>query len=184
MGWSASRVGRDVNHAKSASARVLRGRLAGSSRGDPRAGRAAPDLKFIVPWLRSRSRRPGLLSAKKSLVQWHWVERAPRCPRCQPRQVRQRACAPWAVGRFSTGRSARGPHATGAESFDYVALKARPPNWRGVVKEKPRPSAWGGARLVLAAKTTTPSLLRCACSMGGLPFFSPGEALADRAPRE
>ena len=39
--WCAPRFGRKYNHAKSASARVLLGRSAGSPRGEARAGRAA-----------------------------------------------------------------------------------------------------------------------------------------------
>ena len=117
VGWSAPRVGREDNHAKSASARVLRGRSAGSPRGEARAGRAARDSKALVTTCRSRSRRPGAVSVKKSLGQRRGVERAPRWLRRQPRQVRQRARAPWAFGRFSTGRSARGPRGTGFRSF-------------------------------------------------------------------
>ena len=41
LGWSASRVGREDNHAKSASAQVLRGRMAGSPLRKERTGRAA-----------------------------------------------------------------------------------------------------------------------------------------------
>ena len=37
--------------------------------------------------------------------------------------------------------------------------------------EKPRPMAWGGTRRALAAKTTTPSPLARACSLGSRPVF-------------
>ena len=43
-GWSAPRVGCADNHAKSASAFVLRGRSAGSPQGEARAGRTAQSL--------------------------------------------------------------------------------------------------------------------------------------------
>ena len=98
------------------------------------------------PWsfaFRSRSRRPGAVSVQKSLGQRRGVERAARWPQRQQRQVRQRARAPWAVGRFSTGRSARGPRGTGLESFGHGVSKPQPPTWRGVVEEEPRPTAWG-----------------------------------------
>ena len=62
-----------------------------------------------------------------------------RWPQRQQRQVRQRARAPWAVGRFST--SARAPLAMGLESCGHCI--SQPPTWRGVVEEEPRPTAWG-----------------------------------------
>ena len=109
VGWSAPRVGRKDNHAKSASARVLRGRSAGS-RGKARADHTPRDSEAMpITTVRSRSNRPGAVSLKKSLVQRCGVECAPRWPRRQPRQVRQRARAPWAVGCFSTGRNACAP---------------------------------------------------------------------------
>ena len=121
--------------------------------------------------VRSRSRRPGAVSVKKSLGQRRGVERVARWPQRQPRQVRQRARAPWAVGRFSTGRSARGPRATGVKRGGHDVSKPQPPTWRGVGEEEPRPTAWGGARRALAAKTTTPSPPARACSVGGRPVL-------------
>ena len=168
------------NHAKSASARVLRGRSAGSPRCEARAGRAPRDSNAVITTFRSRSRRPGAVSVKKSLGQRRGVERATRWPRRQPRQVRQRARAPWAVGRFSTGRSARGPRGTGFRSFGHEVSKPQPPTWRGVGEEEPRPTAWGGARPALAAKTTTPSPPARACSVGGRPVSTGRSA---RGPR-
>ena len=44
MGWSVPRVGRKDNYAKSANVRVLRGRTAGSPRGEARPGCAAREL--------------------------------------------------------------------------------------------------------------------------------------------
>ena len=121
--------------------------------------------------IRSRSRRPGEVSVKKSLGQRRGVERVARWPRRQPRQVRQRTRAPWAVGWFSTGRSARGPRATGVKRRYHDVSKPQPPTWRGVGEEEPRPTAWGGARRALAAKTTTPSPPARACSVGGWPVL-------------
>ena len=117
------------------------------------------------------SRRPGAMSVKKSLVQRREVERALHWLQTQRRQVRQRACAPWADRRISTGRSARGPCATGFESFDYVDPKPQPSTWRSVGEEESRQTALGGARPALAAQTTTPSPAARACSMGGWPVL-------------
>ena len=167
MGWSELRVGCKDNHAKSTSARVLHARSAGFPRGEPRAGRAARNLKAIVTKIRSRSRKPGAVSEKRSLGQRREMERAPRCPRRQPRQVRQRARVLWALGRFSTGQSARGPRGSEFGKFGYVLPKPRPPNWRGVGVEKSRPMEWVVARLALAAKTTPPSPPARACSISG-----------------
>ena len=171
VGWSSPRVGREGNHAKSASARVLRGRSAGSPRGEARAGRAPRDSEASVTLFRSRSRRPGAVSVRKSLGQRRGVQRALGWPRRKPCQVRQRARAPRAVGRFSTGQSARGPRATELGSFDDVAPKPQPPIWRGVGEKCTRATAWGGTRNALAAKTTTPSPPARACSMGGRPVL-------------
>ena len=141
------------------------------STGRSARGPRATGFESLITTFRSRSRRPGAVSVKKSLGQRRGVERAPRWPRRQPRQVRQRARAPWAVGRFSTGRSARGPRATGFESYGHDVSKPQPPTWRGVGEEEPRPTAWGGARPALAAKTTTPSPPARACSVGGRPVL-------------
>ena len=102
---------------------VLRGRSAGSPRGEARAGCA-----------------PGTSKEAKSAT-------TPSLQRTTP----------WAVGWFSTGRSARAPHATELKSFGHGALKPQPPTWRAVGEEEPRPTAWVGARPALAAKTNTPS---------------------------
>ena len=78
----ALRVGREDNHAKSASARVLRGRSAGSPRGEARARCAPLDSKAVVTQFRSRSHRPIAVSLKKSLGQRRgvrcWFERRVR----------------------------------------------------------------------------------------------------------
>ena len=167
MGWSAPRVGLDDNHAKSASAHVPCGRSAGSLQGEVRPSRAAQDSKAMVKTLRNRSRRPVALSVQKSLGTWRGVERAPRWPRRQPRQVRQRTRALWAVGWISTGRSARWPRATEFGSIRYGILKPQPRTWRGVGEEEPRPTAWGGACPALTATTTTPSPPARTCSVSG-----------------
>ena len=78
LGWSALRVRCEDNHAKFASARVLRGRTSGSPRGDARAGRVARGLIAVVTSFRSKSRRTGTVSVKKSFVQWRGVECAKR----------------------------------------------------------------------------------------------------------
>ena len=171
MGWSALRVGCKDNHAKSASARVLRGRSARSPRDEARVGRAARNSEAIVTKARSRSRRPGEAELKWSLGQRCGVERAPRWLQRQPRQVRQRARAPWAVRRFCTGRSARGEGGgMGFGSYGHEDSKPQPPTWRGCVEVEPRPTAWDGARSALAVKTTTPSPPARACSVGGRPI--------------
>ena len=175
------RPGHEDNHARSSSARVHHGRSAGSPRGETCAGRAARELNAMVMAFRRRSRRPVAMSLKKSLGQRRGMERAPRWPQRQPRQVRQRAHAPWAAGRFSTGRSARGLCATGAESFGCVVSKPQPPTWRGVAEEEPQPTAWDETRPALAAKTTTPSPPARACSVGGRPVLH--EAKRARAVR-
>ena len=113
-----------------------------SSRGEAHASRAIRDSEAMVRALRSRSHRPVALSVHKSLSTCRGPEHAPRCPRSQPRQVRQRACAPWAVGRFSTGRSTRALRATELEGRGQCVSEPQSPTWRGVGEEKPRPTAW------------------------------------------
>ena len=102
----------------------------------------------------------------------------------KPRHVRQqRARALWAVGWFSTGRSARGPRATEFKPFGYDLSKPQPPTWRGVVEEEPRATVCGGARPALATQTTTPSPPARTCSVGRSAGSPRGEANAGRAPR-
>jgi len=171
VGWSAPCVGRDDNHARSASAQVPCGRSAGSPQGEARPSRVAQASKAMVKTLRNRSRRPVAVPVQKSLNTWRGIERhalaaktttpsptartcsvggrlvlhrakcarvarlkirklrsrhletvaadqsrfrcrrtsahgvgwsVSRWPRRQPRQVRRRARALWAVGWFST----------------------------------------------------------------------------------
>ena len=68
--------------------RVVRGRSAGSPWGGARAGRVPRDEKALLTAFRSRSRRPGAVSVKRSLGQRRGVERAPRWPQRQSRQAR------------------------------------------------------------------------------------------------
>ena len=171
MRRSAPRVDREDNHAKSCTTRVLRGRSAGSARGEALAGRAARKWYASITSLRSRSRRPVAVPVKNSLGQRRGMVRAPLWPQIQPRQVRQRARAPWAFGRLSTGRSARGPRGTSVERYGHVALNPQSPTCHGVGEEQPRPMAWGGARPALATKTTTPSPPVRACTVGRRPVL-------------
>ena len=88
-------------------------------------------------------------------------------PRCAAR-------APWAVGRFSTGRRARATRAMGFERSDKYLLKAVPPTCRGIDAVEPQPTTWGGARPALAYNPQynhAKSALREACSVGGRPTF-------------
>ena len=147
------------------------GRSAGSPQGETRAGRAARNLEALNMIFRNSSRRPGAVSVKMSLGTRCGVEGAPRGPRRQPRQLRQRACAPWLVGWFSTRRSACGPPGTGFKSHGQVKPKPKHSTWRGCVELEPRPTAWNRARSALAAKTTTPSPPARACSVGGRPVL-------------
>ena len=78
----------------------------------------------------------------------------------------------WAVGWFSTGRSARGPRATRLKRNGYDGSKPQPPTWRGVGAEEPRPTAWGGARSELAAQTTAPSPQRAVRAPWAVGWFS------------
>ena len=96
-GRSAARVCREDDHAKSVSTRVLRGRPAGFLRREAHAGRAARGLETAVTLLQSQCCRPGAVPVRKSLGQRRGVECGPRLPPRQPRQVRQRVLAPWAV---------------------------------------------------------------------------------------
>ena len=171
MGWSARRVGRKYNHANSASFHVPCGRSANSPRGAVCAGRVKQRSNTVAVPVQSRSRRPGAESVRRGLGQRCGVERVPRRPLRQQRQVRQRARAPWSVGRLSTGGSARGEHGAGFGSYSHEYSKPQPPTWRGVGEEEPRPTLWGEARPALAAKTTTPSPPASACSVGGRPVL-------------
>ena len=165
------RVGCADNHAKSASALVHRGRSVGYLRGDARAGFAAQLPEAIAAKARSHSRLPGEIGLNWSLGQRRGMQRAPRWLRRQPRQVRQRACAPWAMGRFSAGRSARGPLATELNSFGYKVSKPQPPTWRGVGDDKSRHTVWDGSVPGVGPKTTTLSPPARACSVGGRPVL-------------
>ena len=167
MRWSAPRVGREDNHAKSASARVLLGRSAGSPLGEARADRAQRNSAASITTFRRRSRRPNAVSVMESLGQRCGMDRAPRWQRRQPHQVRQRARASWAHGLSGMGRSARWPRGTGVGSYACCVLRPQPPTWRGVGEEEPRPTVWGGACPALAAQTTPPCPPARACSMGG-----------------
>ena len=168
VGWSTSRVGREDNHAKSASARVLRGWSVGPPRGEARMGRAARDSEAVVTRFRSRSRPPGTVSVRKSLGQRGRVETVARWPRRQPRQVRQRASAPWPDGRFSTARRAHGPCGTKLVRSGHEAPKPQPSAWRGVGAKEPWPIiTWDGTRRSLAATTATPSPPAHVCSVAG-----------------
>ena len=113
--WDGARraLSREDNHAKTTSAQVLRGRLAGSLRGEARAGRAPRKSSTIATTFRSRSHRPGEVSTNKSIGHRRVVERVARWPQRQPRQVRQQARAPRAVGWYSTRRSDHGSRGTG-----------------------------------------------------------------------
>ena len=146
---------------------MLCGRPAGSPRSNARVGRAPRNSEALVTELPRRSRRPGVVSVKKSLGQRREVECAPRWLRRQPHQVRQRARALWAVGWFSTGRTARGPRATEFGSIGHGVSKPKPPIWRGADEEEPRPTVWDGAHPALVAKTTTSSPPARTCSTGG-----------------
>ena len=53
-----------------------------------------------------------------------------------------RARAPWSVGRFYTGRSARGPRGTGSKHCGHEVPKPQSPTWRGVGAGEPGPTAW------------------------------------------
>ena len=132
---------------------------------------------------RSRSRRPVVMSVKKSIGQRRGLEHAaPSWARSQPRQVHYRTGAPWAVGRISTGRSARRSRAIGFGSFSYVDSKPQSPTWRSVVEEEPRPTAQDGPRPALASKTTTPrSPPACAYSVGGRPVLHGARRVRVRA---
>ena len=127
---------------------------------------AVADLK------RCRCRRPSANGVEWSAACW---------PRRRPRQVRQRARAPWAVGRFSTGRRVRGPRGTGFGSCSHEVHIPLPLYWRSVGVEKPRPMAWGGARRALAEKATTPSPPARAGPLGSqTDFHEPKRARAAR----
>ena len=164
------RVGRADNHAKhtARSACSVGGRL-----GLHRAKRA-------------RAARHGTRQRRSRRFEAAAADRA-RCLRQEPRptalggarrELAAQTIAPspqravhslWAVGWFFTGRSARGPRATGPERDGCDVLKPKPPTGRGVGEEKRRPTAWGRAKRELAAQTTAPSPQRAVnnlCSVG------------------
>ena len=162
---------RQPRQARSAQRQVLCGRSAGSPRDEARARRAPRDENESAMTVRSRSRQHGAVSVERSLGQRRGVEHTASWPRRQPRQARsaQRQVALWAVGWFSTRRSARAPRATGRERVSNDGSKPQPPTRRGVGAEEPRPTAWGGARRELATQTTAPSTQRAESkgSVGG-----------------
>ena len=96
---------------------------------------------------------------------------APRVGRADNHAKSASARTPWAVGRFSMGRTARGARGTGLGIYRHEDPKPQPPTWRGCVEVEPRPMAWDEARSALAAKTTTPSLPARACSVSDRPVL-------------
>ena len=74
------------------------------------------------------------------------------------------AHAPWAVGRYSTGRNALEPHVAEFKRGDQNLSNAVPLICCGVHAVKPRPTPWGGARPALAQNITTPNP-HCAAHM-------------------
>ena len=96
-------------------------------------------------------------------------------PRCAAR-------APWAVGRISTGRIARGMRATGPERSDQDLSKAVLPTCHGFGAVEPQPAAWGRACSALAHNTTTPSPRCAACApWAGCQIFAGRNARRTRA---
>ena len=178
------RVGCEDNHAKSASAPVLRMGSAGSPRGDARAGRTARDSNAVDTRLRSRSRRHGVMSVKKSLSQRRGMERTSRSLRRPQCYVPQRARTPWAVCRFSTGRSARGPHGRGSKCYDHEALKPQPPP--GAASEKKSLSQRRGVERTPRWPQRPPRQVRQRVRMlrGQLTGSPRGDVRAARAPRD
>ena len=169
VGWSASRVGREDNHAKSASARVLRGQSAGSPRGEARAGRAPRSQTRCYDI--SKSQPPtwrGVGEEEPRPTAWGGARRALAAKTTTP-SLPARPCTVRSAG------SPRGEARAGCAALEsndgHDVPKLQPPPWRGVGEEEPRPIAWGGARRALAAKTTTPSRPAHACSAGGWPVL-------------
>ena len=143
MGWSASRVGRADNHAKSASAHVLCGRSNSSPPGEARAGRTPRNSKSLITT--SEAAPPswrGLGEEEPRPSAGGWSARRVGSEDNHGKSAAHTLRAPWAVCWFSTGRCARRPHATEIETFGYDVLKPSPPTWRGVAEQKPRPTAW------------------------------------------
>ena len=126
MGLGVSRIGRDNNRTNSASARVLSGPSVCSPRGKTRArttgvARGDNDVSKLQPptWRSNGEEEPRPMA-------WGVARRA-LATNTEPRQVRQHTSAPWAVGRFCTGRRAREPCAMGIERGDNDILKPQPP---------------------------------------------------------
>ena len=98
-----------------------------------------------------------------------------------PSTQRAETSALWAVGWFSTWRSARAPRATGRERDGHDGSKPQPPTNRGVYAEELRLTAWGGARCELAVQTTAPSTQRSVRALWAVGWFATGRRV--RAPR-
>ena len=182
MGWSAPRVGRNDNHAKSASAHVPCGRSAGSPQVEVRSSRAAQESQAISKKLRNRIRRPVALSVQKSLGTWRGMERLALAAKTTTPSPTARAysVSGWLI-LYWVKRAGGRP--TQFKGFGYGLLKPQPTTWCGVGEEDPRPTAWAGARPALTAKTTTPSPPARACSVDGLPNSPRGEAHGGRVAR-
>ena len=189
VGRSAPRVGAQHCHlSPHCAARVLRGRSAIIPRGKKRAGRALWGSNATITAFQNPCRRPVVVSGQSSLGQRHGEERGPRLPTTQPRQVSTArlcgTCAPWAIGRYSTGREARGPRAAKCVRGDHDLSKPVPPTCRGVGAVEPRPATRGRARPALAHNTTTPSPHCAARVLHGRSVETPqGEKRAGRASR-
>ena len=92
----------------------------------------------------------------------------------------------WAVGRYSTGRTARGPLVTRFERGGHDLPKLVPPTCRGVGAVEPRPTALRGVRLLLGHNTTMPSPQSGVWRVlyGRSVNIRRGEKRAGRAPRD
>ena len=141
--------------------RVLRWRSADTPRGGERASRALWESNAVVTNFESPCRHTAVVLVQSSPSRRLGKESAPRSATTQPRQVHTARCAPRAVGRYSTGRYARGACAIGFKHGYRDRHKPVLPACRSDGAVEPQPAAWQGARLALRHNTTTPSP-RCA----------------------
>ena len=158
---------RQLRQARSAQC-VLCGRSAGSPRDKARARHAPREKKDTATTVRSRIRRTGAVSVKKSFGQRHGVERVASWPHRQPREVRSAQC----VLRGRSAGSPRDEARTRRAPRDYketattVLSRSRRPGAVSATGASANGVGWSPSR-VGRADNRAKSAARSACSVGG-----------------
>ena len=177
---------RQPRQARGAQRQVLRGRSAGSPRGEARAWPAPRDENETATTVRSRGRRPSAVSLERSLGQLREVERAASGPRRQPRQARsaqrQVRCGRSAGSPRGGARARRAPRDEN-ETATTVRSRSRRPS--AVSVERSLGQRRGLVRVASGPRRQPREARSAQCMLCGWSAGSPrDEARGGRAPRD